>query len=1597
MSSYYNSVIGNLFPGDIAKSEDINHIQQNIKDSLKGLLNDHHEFQSYILGGRENDFILTPANRVEGRYLDTYSIPTDGDLIGLSLREYNYRQPIAKTKSSVYSIITKMGNNTPYDVPVTCELQDAAGNVIRSDTVVLKNNLDKVEYEFLFDLRNEPTAFGLDMEAIKQEDGRHIPPDTSEGSYKEGVNYSRQHDSVNAFTAGVNQLYVVIKAIQIQINDLDANGRTLTEQLGSNSFLLYADKNGAYGGLGNMYLEQGRSNSLYEKTPYALYFKDVYATDINYVCSGGEAIIGGEKVICQDSHVTISGSSEYGNVLTLVYMDASGHLRTSNSKASVNNRSTNLEDWERETSEPLPPEYLLIAKVLVYSDPHKEPLLIQDDTTQETRPRSHHERLRRLEKHIDWVEDIAIPPRLKYTLTGDDWVDTEGDMSLMAAMYKEETTPDDDADKTHYYMTLDGEGHLIVKSTAGEVTVASVTFMNDPMSADTTRFVPAELEPDVNKTTTKTTTTTTGDSSEDSKTSINIGRLSGDFETEEERDEMWDRVQEMLADDVPLQEIANELGLTLDTSSSSDDEEEDETTTEETTTETEIIVKTAIDRDVTTDETDAIFKNYEKDDLRKLNRIAELKNMLIESKTGTITLRETSNVGGIGMTDEEAAETTFNPWDDSAENRPADTNIEPISRQYTVVSRKDGENDWDSEFPAMTFYTDCSYTLTGLTIPITKFENCSAMRFYIWKRQGPNDKDNTVWFEERIYTSQDYSLENARTDDKYQYMDDGFTIEFEDEGLHLEEGQYVIVCLPIPKEGEGSCWVDTYKPENSKDFCIRYYGAANASHFLLKERYQEIWYNAASATGIKGKYESEGHFVSGTITLKDDMAPIKKVRTSIGKNEIPAGCSIIIYGDTGYGWQKLNTDVQELDESSSGNVVEEGATLEDDGNSTTMKGNRMTFRWKATFIGDGENTPKIEFDEEKNYAIQFTLVHESPAVGDTTAAFEIDKNNCLTSKPLDGDGILREYVGDPFFDLEEDRVSNFEFARVWAKKQDNPSLRIDLSGSDVSQTIKDSDGNNHKFSAYSLHYADLKLKDFAQTSVDYSNYEGAVEPDEHNMRLKLDTENSYNDNDIQVFDVNKFETITDVDDILKFGEAKEVTIPNKYAPGENKLLYRLRLQNPIDLTKFTGVKVALKINKSSTDTSISGLGVYLSSQYEDEVPSNITNDPQNVLVGGASLLEEISKKTSYNSLVAKYKDKIIKIGDGGSEDGLKASTTEYYRYIAHYDESTNGLVYDLTLLHDIKNYYIYRLGTITADVEDKIVYQEIEIDQDSTNLKYVKEVGVVLLGDQKDEEDADILNVVNNVTISLEEFKAIENDYYPVFNPAEFHELVPNDPSYTLMSNPYTIRKQGEIEINTETYGALGLSGEIPGTFSPAVNQIHFHPKDVSSIGETICYFPNKFATKGYRHIGIQIASDIYLPKYSLRLNLCSDTRGQKVVDYVDIPTLNYIYVPNREGTIPLTQVFKKIEELDTEIKSLSISTTENFKTYTQKILANEDDTDEEKKKYVNIFIGKIILYKARTIPFFHKKMRMKFYDGNGNEQSDGIMIRKIGVVLNYR
>lgn len=1602
MTNYYNRVEGNLHPGEIAKSEDIHQIQTNVSDMSRSMIDDHHDHSSYILGSRENDFLLLPSKKILGRYLDTYSIPTENNLIGLSIREYNYRQPIAKTKSTLYSVILKLGNNTKHNVPVKCNLinPNLDDPIIRSYTVTLPANTDKAEYEFIFDYKECPTAFGLSMEELKREDGRHIPPNTREESYKQGAEYKNPED-IKMFSNGVTQLYIEIEALGIQISDIDMDGKKFTEELDSNSFVVYADRNGEYGGTFDSYLEQSQG-TVFERTAYSLFFKDVYATDINYTCNGGEAIIGGEKVICEDSHVTISGSHEYGNVLSLVYMDSQGHLHSANSKASIGQTSTNIMDWEMDDI--LPPSYLLIAKVLVYSDVNKEPLIIQDDTNQETRPRSHHERLRRLEKKMGYTSDIAIPPRFKYTLTGDDWVDKEGDAGLLASIYKT-GAQDSDADKSNYYLTMDGEGNLIVKSTESEVTVAPVTLKDDANTVDTSRVIPSEIAPDKYSVTIDMPVISSSTSEGGTQVAkVITGKMDANFSKGKDVDALFKQMQEDYKNGATLDEISNKYHLT-DAKITDESVPTGSTTTikvgsEKKTYQVETSSQSAIDTNITTSQTDPIFKNYEPDDLRRLNRIAEMTNISLDSKSGKISLKNksVSKEYQIATTDEEAKETQFNLWDDFAENRPENKEVTPTSRQYTVVAGKDGDYDQDSEFPAMTFYADKKYNLTALQIPITKFENCSAVKFFIWKRQGPNNKTNTVWLEKKLYTSKEFSLENARTDNKYQYIDEGFKIEFGSGGLDLPQGQYVIIALPIPKSGSGSCWVDTYKPKNSKDFCIRYYGASNASHFLLKERYQEIWYNSAMATGTKTSYEKDGFFTSGTITLGEDKAPIAAVKTEIGKTTIPEGCSIEVYGDTGSGFQKLNTNSNTID-----------GVEEDDGNTTVMKGNRITFRWKVVLRSNEENTPSLEYDEEKKYALQFTFVHEAPATGNSSAALELSDNNCITSIPLDGDGILREYLGDYNFDVDDNRFSNFEWARVWANKSDNTNLVIDLSGSDLTQTIKDASNNSHKFSAYSLHYVDLGLKDFSHTSVDYSNYDAELEKDEYNMRLKLDTQNSYNDNDIQIFNVNEFDNIEDDTNVIKFSD-KSVTIPKNYNPGKNVLLYRLRLKNPIDLTKYTGIKVALDVKKGSDTSSLKGMGIYLSSQYEETIPSNELNDPSDVLPGSKALLDSFTKKTNYYDLVKKYKDKIIKI-PSDRNDGLKASSAEYYKFVAVYDNDTNGLSYELRQLHDIKSYYIYELGTIKPDTkEDKIMYQEIEIDQDSTNLKYVEEVGIILLGDENiivGDNEIPKLSVNDNVTLSLNQFKAIKNDYYPVFNPKEHYEMKLFDESMTALTSNYFIRKNGEITIDANTYGALGIQGSVPKKFTTDVMQINIKPSAMSSAGQTLCYFPNKFATKKYKHIGIQIASDVYIPKYSLQLNLCSDTQGKNVIESVNIPTLNYIYTPNKEGTIELSQVFKKIENLDVEVQSLSISTTNRFKKYIESTLGTA-------KPRINIFVGKIVMYKAETIPMFHRKMRFKFYDKNReylsasysanaptvytkNTDNSMIMIRKIGAVLNYR
>ena len=100
---------------------------------------------------------------------------------------------------------------------------------------------------------------------------------------------------------------------------------------------------------------------------------------------------------------------------------------------------------------------------------------------------------------------------------------------------------------------------------------------------------------------------------------------------------------------------------------------------------------------------------------------------------------------------------------------------------------------------------------------------------------------------------------------------------------------------------------------------------------------------------------------------------------------------------------------------------------------------------------------------------------------------------------------------------------------------------------------------------------------------------------------------------------------------------------------------------------------------------------------------------------------------------------------------------------------------------------------------------------------------------------------------------------------------------------------------------------------------------------------------------------------------------------------------------LELTNTTDKFDVEATQIKSISISVTRNFYDVMNKLITND-------KPAINLFIGKVVLYRAETIPIYHNKMRFKFYNATNGEidhygkqdDSDTFAIRKIGAVLDY-
>lgn len=1416
--SYYQKHDGSLFPGQIALSDDIHHIQQNIDDAIRNVVKDQYHDSSFILGSRENDFLISPAPKRYGRYIDAQNVIDVADEIWLDIDTYGYKQAILTTKTSVYSFIVRLKNDYSKPQDVTFELWSDEGK-IKQQTITMAAHTLNAEYEVVFDLRHFSTQHGNSPDDL---DDFHLAFNPN-AENKVGIDYQNSQNPNNQ-SLGATSLYLVVKAIHKATEIIESNENE--EEITDTTFMICADAQGQYGQRLAKTADDGKN---YESMQYDLCFKEVYSNAPTYLCTGGEAVINGVPVTCNDTHVTVDGASSAGNTKSYISMDVFGQLTSHTSDAY----------WGTEPDTPIkdfPAGDLIIAIIYTYNGDVKQPKIIQDDNFIENlfaeneedgeqeysiivRQRSHHERLRRLEKELAYQRDIAMPSRLKYNLTGEDVVDNEsksddGSMIVSSLNTNEDlvnpasislTDAQKAVDWSKYYVSTDQYGNFVVKSIDAE-----------------TEQIPITL---------KETATLEG------KTDIKLAQTIVSSENVE------------------------------------------------------------IDRD---------------------KGIAKLAQHSVETTNEEDT---EESVYRVGLNAQEAQETEFNPWDDSAGNRPETKDIKPTERIFTTKKGVNGVNVRSSEYPAMTLYLDKSITLKELIIPVVKFKNVDSVKFHIWKRQGPNNKTNTVWLEKLVYSSESFSLQNAKTKDGYQILDEPFKIA-PTGGLKLDQHQYVILVQIFPKSGDGSVYVETYTPKDSTDFLIRYHGSADCSHFRLKDRYREVWYTSATSTkkatvkAYVNNYYTEGTIESGEV-IWENSEPIVSV-TPIINATTPTGCSIELQANVGNGWKTLTNN-----------------------QATNITGGTSSFRWRAILKGTTTATPEIKYDEKSKYAIFFSVTKDKPNIKGLDAANEISNKNVLTTKTFYPGDILRKYIGDPNLNTCN-KFSNYEWLRIYASETGIAKATIDILGSD--KRIKFNNNSENKSDAiaeivdnvgcspaddeydlFTYYYADLTLDDFTRDSVDYSNYDANIEYDEHNLRFKIDTDKAYNDDDVALFTIQDASIDDDVKDVNESLEDSSnstdensiigydsnqnyLTVTfNPYNPGdndkydENTFIWKKTLPGnaTIDLTNYSALKIGYNFTEANTtnvESSLDGLALYVSSAIEEVPPSYNNSNTEDAIKQALNKsqveeYEQISPETLTTDELESYKDKVLKV----VRTINNITYTEFYYYLPDEDGIWRRHQY-----HNAQSFVIYKLNEFKSDKATSESGKNknnliISIDKENDNFKYIKEIGLITL---------DNLNVTNKSKLQFIDIKGVVQGYNVI----------------------YSAEKALTSGVNNANIVNPKLYQDPTGQIS-SITRIYYNRLSTIS-GTQIGYINNGSITTDANNFGIQFVSDTYIPKDSLFVNLCAEPDGKSPIFTLNMPTLNHVFydknldLANLLDTTSETDKIYQIDNTKDDYKGSAITST---------------------------------------------------------------------------
>ena len=1070
MSSYYNKVEGNLKPREIARVEDIHQIQQNIREAIQNLIKDNLGI-SYILGESENTFKLVPTTDYIDQF-NYYNGKDDGtESCWVSFYDIYLKQDIEIEKSSIENITVHMRNQTNISVTIFAEIRDDDFHLISEANAVL-DPLEKEEkytpITFAFNKHHLPVGHYYFI--IRPVDISVTDLVFNEGD--DNIWYNSQikpeHFQVRYDANGTYN-----KDFEITINNIDDDEDDIT--INNTNYGLQASYDGT-NYLDAIHLEEIEGyidiDEYTKNDNIDLFFEETYSSGLTYLLSEpGAAIINGEKVESFDTHIHINDPSDQGDRIDLVMLTPQGELKVLEGKIGG--------DIYPVTNENLP-----IAYIKLYKNGEKVALIEQDDENGITRHRDILERIRRLEKKINYQVENNTPSRIKYTCEVDPIMYNDG---------LSQGTIDTEA-SYNTKLGTNSNGQPIVTNEETDSLIWSIIKGTYKYSHEETTKTSAYVQVfnvDMKAGQSGSPSSPSNglyrcllsESNLQGNSSVNINKpIKGQQIKVEIKKSKSVKYSKTVTTNSKGQATLNLRNAKLSAGSyiivSTIDGQTIQTTLKihsgsYTVTSSGSKVKKVTLKDKAKVTTTESIKNkgiaYGDEGFIK-------DNISVDTTNGIIQIAKQDNKKGKYIKNKALV--------DSKTSKPY---YKSEIVEYTINNNKESLK---SEFPVLHLHFTRDTHIKSITPYVKKFKNIKNFGILLFQNDqilNQKNKKRTLieknFNKDAVYPNIFKGSKNVtgKADKSGVVVLDSYKTFKTD--IKLKAGTYSLVIFAKLKDNssEGKIYLrefDTYGNLEEYGMSAKSTGSSNLS--LLKMHTSNL---TSRSWNVVFEQKPDIYFEQGTVTSASKIldGQIKSCRPYFKNNLI----------------NPTNACNYKLQVSNNG-----GSTWEDaeHGKTVNFKSLNNVFKWRLTLTGDKKHTPRLVYNKKLQYAIKFSVKEQS-----TYVEYE-DFKRCYQTPLFNAQYITRALLKQNSVNVTN-RFSEWEFARIFME-DDSDETNIDICFSyndeDFKTNVSTYRENWDSRTFFSQIFADLKLSDFNTSSVDYDNYEGNVEFDEHNYPFKVD-------------------------------------------------------------------------------------------------------------------------------------------------------------------------------------------------------------------------------------------------------------------------------------------------------------------------------------------------------------------------------------------------------------------------------------------------------------------------------------------------------------